>query len=104
MFTQQEENLAQQIAELTGAITNALPMEADKADEYLKLISSKIGVAADLPKADNSVKDITENVVDVLAAIADVLPPTEDAKKQRQQRRFKASIGVIRNLLHLFGL
>jgi hypothetical protein len=49
------------------------------------------------------VKEITENAIDVLEAIADLLPETQDKAKQKHNNRFKRAVGVIKNLFHLFG-
>jgi len=96
--------LAKEVGELTAAIVNALPIEnEEQGREYLAIIKEGIDNATVVPMGKSPVKEITENAIDVLEAIAALLPETQDKAKQKHNNRFKRAVGVIKNLFHLFG-
>jgi hypothetical protein len=100
MLTTEQQNLAKEIGQLNAAIIAVIPNH-ENAAEFAELVATE---TKNFVGSGNEVKDIAENVVDTLEAIANVLPDSADAKKQRSKKRFKAAIGVIKNFLHLFGL
>lgn len=100
---QEHVKLADELSQLIGSSLSLVPNQED-ADQILNLVGDKLKEIANTPKPDNPVKDISENVLDVLEAIHNVLPDTEDPKKRRAKRRFIASVNVLRNFMRMFGL
>lgn len=99
MLSENQKNLAKQIGQLNGAIIEILPEE--HAQEFAEIIAAE---TVSYKGTGNEAKDIAENVVDVLDAIADNLPDSTNPKKQKSKNRFKKATNFFKSLVGFFNI
>ena len=98
-LTEQQKALGTAIANLAKSTIGAIPNAAEVSDEYLSFIADELKIVASATPSTNPVKDETEAVLEVLDAVADVLPDGTKGKS-----KFKGAVTMIKGIAHMFGL
>jgi hypothetical protein len=100
MLTENQKALAKEIGQLNGAILHASTKHEDAA-EFSSIV---VAETANFNSSGNDVKDIAENVIDLLDAIATNLPDSDNPKKQKTKNRFKRATNFFKSLVGFFNL